>query len=186
VPLSRNLGTLTSWNPLGLSRPVMGLLYLLHGGRSQYAPSNRWYQPTRIKGVITQSIRKSVIFHVCFLSVFIYYINYVILRLCHRNCGTEKLFRQFGFLLDRLYAVNVQTWEAPVLTSFTFQCLAFLNVINLRTPWSRSETPRTFPSQSETSRTLRLRIKLHVSPGLRVKSYVLFDLRTKITSSLIS
>jgi len=30
VPLSRNLGTLTSWNPLGLSRPVMGLLYLHH------------------------------------------------------------------------------------------------------------------------------------------------------------
>ena len=28
VPLSRNLGTLSSWNPLGLSRPVMGLLYL--------------------------------------------------------------------------------------------------------------------------------------------------------------
>ena len=27
VPLSRNLGTLTSWNPLGLSRPVMGLVY---------------------------------------------------------------------------------------------------------------------------------------------------------------
>ena len=28
VPLSRNLGTLTSWNPLGLSRPEMGLLLL--------------------------------------------------------------------------------------------------------------------------------------------------------------
>ena len=28
MPLSRNLGTLTSWNPLGLSGPVMGLLYL--------------------------------------------------------------------------------------------------------------------------------------------------------------
>jgi len=28
VPLSRNLGTLTSWNPLGLSRPVIGLIYL--------------------------------------------------------------------------------------------------------------------------------------------------------------
>ena len=27
MPLSRNQGTLTSWNPLGLSRPVMGLLY---------------------------------------------------------------------------------------------------------------------------------------------------------------
>jgi len=29
VPLSRNLGTLTSWNSLCLSRPVMRLLYLL-------------------------------------------------------------------------------------------------------------------------------------------------------------
>jgi len=28
VPLSRNLGILTSWNPLGLDRPVRGLLYL--------------------------------------------------------------------------------------------------------------------------------------------------------------
>ena len=28
VPLSRNLGTLTSWNPLGHSGPVTGLLYL--------------------------------------------------------------------------------------------------------------------------------------------------------------
>ena len=28
VLLSRNLGTLTSWNPLGLSRSVIGLLYL--------------------------------------------------------------------------------------------------------------------------------------------------------------
>ena len=29
VPLSWNLGTLTSWNPLGHSRPVTGVLYLL-------------------------------------------------------------------------------------------------------------------------------------------------------------
>ena len=28
VPLSCNLGTLTSWNPLGHSRPVTGLIYL--------------------------------------------------------------------------------------------------------------------------------------------------------------
>jgi len=28
VPLSRNLGTLTSWNPVGPSGPVTGLLYL--------------------------------------------------------------------------------------------------------------------------------------------------------------
>jgi len=26
--MSRNLGMLTSWNPQGLSRPIMGLLYL--------------------------------------------------------------------------------------------------------------------------------------------------------------
>ena len=29
VPLSRNLGNLTSWNPLSISMPVMGLLYFL-------------------------------------------------------------------------------------------------------------------------------------------------------------
>ena len=29
LPLSRNLRTLTSWNPLGLSKPVMRLIYLL-------------------------------------------------------------------------------------------------------------------------------------------------------------
>jgi len=36
VPLSENLGTLTSWKPLGLSRPVTGLIYLL--------PSLRMYK----------------------------------------------------------------------------------------------------------------------------------------------
>jgi len=29
VPLSRNLGTLTCWNPLGLSRPLMGLTFII-------------------------------------------------------------------------------------------------------------------------------------------------------------
>jgi hypothetical protein len=29
VPMSRNLGTLISWNPVGLFRPVMGQLYLI-------------------------------------------------------------------------------------------------------------------------------------------------------------
>ena len=31
MPLSRNLGTLTSWNPQGHSRPVTGLIYLTYG-----------------------------------------------------------------------------------------------------------------------------------------------------------
>jgi len=34
MPLSWNLGTLTSWNPLGYSRPVTGLIYLLPIGYS--------------------------------------------------------------------------------------------------------------------------------------------------------
>jgi hypothetical protein len=34
VPMSRNLGALTSWNPVGLFRPVMGqLLAAVSGGR---------------------------------------------------------------------------------------------------------------------------------------------------------
>jgi len=35
MPLSRNLGTLTSWNPLGLFRSVTGLIYILHSSKSQ-------------------------------------------------------------------------------------------------------------------------------------------------------
>jgi len=30
LPLSRNLGALTSWNPLGLYRPVMGLFFTFY------------------------------------------------------------------------------------------------------------------------------------------------------------
>ena len=36
VPFSRNLGALTSWKPLGLSRPVMGLLYLQKSVNGKY------------------------------------------------------------------------------------------------------------------------------------------------------
>jgi hypothetical protein len=35
VPLSWNLGTLTSWNPLGHSRPVMGLLWLFKSHKNK-------------------------------------------------------------------------------------------------------------------------------------------------------
>ena len=41
VPLSRNLGVLTSLNPLGLSRPVMGLLYLFMFRDDLSVPSSR-------------------------------------------------------------------------------------------------------------------------------------------------
>jgi hypothetical protein len=37
--MSLNLGTSISWNPLGLSRPVMGLLYLyLYRKEKEYFP----------------------------------------------------------------------------------------------------------------------------------------------------
>jgi hypothetical protein len=45
-------GTLTSWNPLGHSRPVMGLLYLINGDRGstvvkvlRYKSESRWLDP---------------------------------------------------------------------------------------------------------------------------------------------
>jgi hypothetical protein len=35
--MSRNLGALTSWNPVGLFRPVMGQLFLFQSiGRNKY------------------------------------------------------------------------------------------------------------------------------------------------------
>jgi hypothetical protein len=51
VPLSCNVGTLTSWNPLGHSRPVTGLLYLFtcfeqpraHHQENQLYQYNFWY-----------------------------------------------------------------------------------------------------------------------------------------------
>ena len=51
VPVSRNLETLTSWNPLGLSRPVMGLLYLFFPYFSAYnrAP---WMMDRLIKRLV--------------------------------------------------------------------------------------------------------------------------------------
>jgi hypothetical protein len=42
--LSRNLGTLTSWNPLGHSRPVTGLLYLLLSALLPDSDESRWYK----------------------------------------------------------------------------------------------------------------------------------------------
>jgi hypothetical protein len=37
--LSRNLGASTSWNPKGMSRPVMGLLYLTVISTNKYSHS---------------------------------------------------------------------------------------------------------------------------------------------------
>jgi hypothetical protein len=39
--LSTNLGASTSWNPKGLSRPVMGLLYLLQQEKTRDISSEK-------------------------------------------------------------------------------------------------------------------------------------------------
>ena len=39
--LSRNLGALTSWNPVGLFRPVMGQLYLFYVSTATLQHKNR-------------------------------------------------------------------------------------------------------------------------------------------------
>ena len=49
VPLSWNLRTLTSWNPVGYSRPVMGLLYLFTSS-SEYAHA-RWLVNNKLETV---------------------------------------------------------------------------------------------------------------------------------------
>jgi hypothetical protein len=61
--LSWNLGVSTSLNPQGLSRPVMGLFYLLR--RVDWYIGNRlfgrsWYLIFRVKAVENQSIRRHI------------------------------------------------------------------------------------------------------------------------------
>ena len=55
VPLSRNLGNLTSWNPLGLSRPVMGLL--LHFMKIRPVGAELFYAEGRTDQQIGQTER---------------------------------------------------------------------------------------------------------------------------------
>jgi len=52
VPLSRNLGALTSWNPLGHSRSVMGLLYSAPS-RNEHQQCFLWSKGGRCLGLTT-------------------------------------------------------------------------------------------------------------------------------------
>jgi len=64
VLLSRNLGTLTSWNPLGHSRPATGLIYL-YIFLSHRVKEERTMQHTsnegRLTGLVTFGFLKLVI-----------------------------------------------------------------------------------------------------------------------------
>ena len=63
VPLSWNLGTLTSWNPLGLSRPVIGLLYICISDMYTYCT-------ILVQMIIITSLDHShMCKHICVLSV---------------------------------------------------------------------------------------------------------------------
>jgi hypothetical protein len=44
VPMSRNLGVLTSWNPVGLFRPVMGQLFLYEFYLYTHGIQDTWYE----------------------------------------------------------------------------------------------------------------------------------------------
>ena len=66
VPLSWNLGTLTSWNPLGHSRPVTELLYLHYYGGHQikedsmeYACSTHGTEEKRVSGFVLKTWKRS-------------------------------------------------------------------------------------------------------------------------------
>jgi len=52
--LSWNLGASTSWNPQGLSRPVMGLLYLYY--QLIHQSCSKWRPPTLLQTLCTRSM----------------------------------------------------------------------------------------------------------------------------------
>ena len=58
MPLSRNLGTLTSWNPLGTSGPVTGLLYLFLTPNCLRSLPPIFFSPSRAQKVLCL-VRKS-------------------------------------------------------------------------------------------------------------------------------
>jgi hypothetical protein len=54
VPLSWNLGTLTSWNPLGHSRPVTGLLIYITSMIDEWMRIVQWWSNADVKTEIAQ------------------------------------------------------------------------------------------------------------------------------------
>jgi hypothetical protein len=71
---SRNLGTLTSWNPLNHSRPVMGLLYLYLIVQCRY---------TNIQILLVSvDCNAYVSLNCCVLMIFFFIIYHVLLILC--------------------------------------------------------------------------------------------------------
>ena len=72
VPLSRNLGTLTSWNTLDHSGPAPGLLYLLPTYISTYLPT---YLPTYLTTYLLTYLF-SYLFTYLFTCLVIYLLTY--------------------------------------------------------------------------------------------------------------
>jgi hypothetical protein len=60
-----NLGTLTSWNPLGHSRPVTGLLCLLHGTETFGTTCYLFYGRCAFKMIMVVRCSQSVCFSIC-------------------------------------------------------------------------------------------------------------------------
>jgi hypothetical protein len=91
VPLSRNLGTLTSCNPLGLSRPVTGLIYLIfypHYEQERYicfcSNCNQhavgWLTGTdciSITRARNECLRSVCVFHIFAFALYIYIYIYI-------------------------------------------------------------------------------------------------------------
>jgi len=93
VPLSRNLGTLTSCNPLGHSRPVTGLIYLLP---CTYTVSF-WTKLNWVNGKLTLlrwiSPRKTINFSIIFFFLSIFSL-FLLLFLLHHSiyyCASHAL-----------------------------------------------------------------------------------------------
>jgi len=112
--LSWNMGASTSWKPQSLSKPVMGLLYLLlfryNGPISVSSSTKRLWQSTKWHGFLSQNTWLCVSTTRCLES---------------RKIQTRKLFLALAPML-----VTVTVWSTGLLHA----PLAFTQNINLLEP----------------------------------------------------
>jgi len=145
VPLSFNLGTLTSWNPLGHSRSVKGLIYLylyqctLRDSVSEYSFFINFYF---FKLIVTNLVKKFLASHVN--TIFFNHVNMVkktstfshniafklnLIKLSHLRLSTPRVSLNSGIPIKMLCAILFYLIPAthPIVLFF-FNIIFFLDL----------------------------------------------------------
>ena len=134
MPLSRNLGTLTSWNPLGPSRPVTGLLNL--SVKFQQASEGFYCDVTLVKslclkngqfkqewqGVLRLSGNSYVTVQVILLRYTTCMLTPVALHSAapeRSSCPTFSLLRKFASYIDSTFCVCQRLWSSALLLPYS-------------------------------------------------------------------